>query len=59
MDIIKETDIGFLGFEGNELTVGSKIDDPPKVRVTSPITTHGGGGGVISFQQPPEDWRSC
>lgn len=43
------TDYGFVGFEGNEQTVGSKVDDPAKVRITAPITTHGGGGGVISF----------
>lgn len=43
------TDYGFRGFEGNEETVGSKVDDPSKVRITSPITEHGGGGGVVSF----------
>jgi hypothetical protein len=43
------TDYGYRGFEGNEETVGSKVDDPAKVRLTAPITTHGGGGGVVSF----------
>lgn len=49
MTIIAENDIGFLVFDGNELTIGSKIDDPPKLRLTSPLTDHGGGGGVVSF----------
>lgn len=40
---------GYLGVEGNEATVGSKLDDPSKVRLTSPITDHGGGGGALSF----------
>lgn len=53
MQIIAESDIGWVGFEGNELTVGSKIDDPAKVRLTAPITEHGGGGGVISFNYSP------
>lgn len=47
--VIVNTDIGFIGHEGNETTVGSKVDDPAKVRLTVPMTTHGGGGGVISF----------
>lgn len=47
--IIAENDRGFLVFDGNELTVGSKIGDPPKVRLTSPINADGGGGGVISY----------
>lgn len=47
--IIAENDYGYLLFESNELTIGSKVDDPPKVRLTSPCTEHGGGGGVISF----------
>lgn len=44
-----DNDRGFAGLEGNEFTVGSKIDDPEKLRLTQPITEHGGGGGVISF----------
>ena len=44
-----ETPVGFVGFEGNEQTIGSKIDDPAKVRITVPISEHGGGGGVVSF----------
>lgn len=47
--IIAENDIGYLVFDGNELTIGSKVDDPPKLRLTCPNTEHGGGGGVISF----------
>jgi hypothetical protein len=47
--ILAENDIGFLVFDGNELTVGSKIGDPPKVRLTSPIMPDGGGGGVVSY----------
>lgn len=43
------TDYGYRGFEGNELTVGSKVDDPAKYRCSSPITEHGGGGCVLSF----------
>lgn len=53
MNIIAESDIGWVGFEGNELTIGSKVDDPPKVRLTSPVTEHGGGGGVVSFNYSP------
>lgn len=47
--IIAENDIGFLLFDGNELTVGSKIGDPPKLRLTSPINSDGGGGGCVSY----------
>lgn len=49
MQILAETDTGWIGFEGNELTIGSKVDDPPKLRLTAPCTDHGGGGGVVSF----------
>lgn len=49
MQILAENERGYVALDGNELIVGSKIDDPPKVRVTSPLTEHGGGGGVISF----------
>lgn len=48
MQIIAESDIGYLLFDGNELTIGSKIDDPPKLRGTSKIYPHGGGGFAIS-----------
>ena len=27
MQIIAESDIGYVGFEGNELTIGSKVDE--------------------------------
>lgn len=47
--ILAENDIGFLLFDGNELTVGSKIGDPPKLRLTSPINSDGGGGGCVSY----------
>lgn len=46
---VSTNDYGYTGFESNELTVGSIKDDPSKVRITSPITDHGGGGGVVSF----------
>ena len=45
------TDYGYEGFERNEQTIGSRVDDPPKLRLTSPLTEHGGGGGVISFNK--------
>jgi hypothetical protein len=47
--VIADSAIGFVGFEGNEQTVGSKIDDPTKLRLTAPIQKTGGGGGVVSF----------
>ncbi len=47
--IDQSTDYGFEGFEANERTIGSKVDDPPKLRLTAPLTDHGGGGGVVSF----------
>lgn len=46
--ILHEDERGFIIADGNELTIGSKIDDPPKLRLTAPLTTHGGGGGAIS-----------
>lgn len=49
MQILAENDLGYVGLDGNELIVGSKIDDPPKVRLTAPLYLTGGGGGVISF----------
>jgi hypothetical protein len=49
--ILFEDERGYVIAEGNEFTIGSKIDDPPKVRVGSQIFTHGGGGGVISFSR--------
>lgn len=48
MQIIAENDRGYVALDGNELIVGSKIVDPPKVRVTSPCDQSGGGGGVLS-----------
>ena len=47
--VLFEDERGYLAMEGNELTVGSKIDDPPKVRLTAPIYPKGGGGGCISY----------
>lgn len=48
--VLAESDIGYVIFEGNELTIGSKVDDPPKVRFTAPIDHRkGGGGGALSF----------
>lgn len=47
------TDYGYRGFEGNEETVGSKVDDPPKIRLAAPGTEHGGAGGVVSFNLIP------
>lgn len=49
MQIIAENDRGWVALDGNELIVGSKVDDPAKLRGTSPITEHGGGGFAISF----------
>lgn len=46
---VSTNDYGYTGFESNELTVGSQKDDPAKVRISSPITEHGGGGGVLSY----------
>jgi len=48
MQIIAENDRGYVGLDGNELIVGSKVFDPPKVRVTCPANEDGGGGGVLS-----------
>lgn len=47
--ILHEDEYGYVIAEGNELTIGSKVDDPPKVRITSKITQNGAGGGCISF----------
>lgn len=47
--VIYDSPIGFVSAEGNELTIGAKNDDADKLRLTQPITEHGGGGGVISF----------
>lgn len=46
--ILHEDERGYVIAEGNELTIGSKLNDPPKVRVCVPITATGGGGGVFS-----------
>jgi len=48
VQIIAENDRGYVGLDGNELFVGSKVFDPPKVRLTAPANEDGGGGGVIS-----------
>lgn len=55
MQIIAESDIGYLLFDGNELTIGSKIDDPAKIRGTSKIYDHGGGGFAISANASLQD----
>lgn len=47
--VLHEDERGFVVAEGNELTVGSKVDDPPKVRLTSPCFPTGGAGGAVSF----------
>lgn len=47
--ILHEDERGYVIVDGNEVTIGSKIDDPPKLRVTAPCYNWGGGGGVISF----------
>jgi hypothetical protein len=47
--VLADTPVGFNGHEGNENSEGSKIDDPAKYRLTTPITEHGGGGGMLSF----------
>jgi len=52
--VLHDDERGYVVVEGNELTVGSKIDDPPKVRLTSPTYSHGGGGGAVSFNSSPE-----
>lgn len=59
MHILSENDRGYVALDGNELIIGSKIDDPPKVRLTSPLTGHGGGGGVISFNFSREEGIAC
>lgn len=51
---LDETPTGFALFDGNEFSIGSKEDDPSKVRVTAPTTAHGGGGGVYSFSRSRE-----
>jgi hypothetical protein len=47
--VLHDDERGYVIAEGNELTIGSKLDDPPKVRLTSIGTDHGGAGGVVSF----------
>lgn len=54
IQVLFEDERGYLVMEGNELTIGSKIDDPPKVRLTSPIYSTGGGGGCLSFNTSAE-----
>lgn len=49
MQMIAENDRGWIALDGNEIIVGSKVFDPPKVRLTSPVNADGGGGGVLSF----------
>lgn len=51
LSIDSDTDYGYRGFEGNEETIGSHVEDPPKIRLTCVITEHGGGGGVASFNR--------
>lgn len=46
---MEQNGYGFTGFESNETTIGSLVDDPAKLRLTVHITEHGGGGGVVSF----------
>lgn len=48
MHILSENERGFVGLDGNELIIGSKVYDPPKLRVTAPVNADGGGGGVFS-----------
>lgn len=57
--VIFEDDRGFLAMEGNELTVGSKIDDPPKLRLTSPTYSHGAGGGCVSYNRSTRAGAVC
>jgi hypothetical protein len=45
-----ETDRGFHDFSGNELTIGSTIDDPAAVRVASPSGTNKISGNVLTPQ---------
>lgn len=49
MNVLADTNNGFLIFDGNEESVGSKENDPCKLRLTTPIYPDGGGGGVVSF----------
>ena len=49
MNVLADTGNGFLIFDGNEESVGSKENDPCKLRLTTPIYPDGGGGGVVSF----------
>jgi len=49
MQILAENDRGYVALDGNELIVGSKVFDPPKVRLTSPVNADGGGCGALSF----------
>lgn len=54
MQIIAENERGYVALDGNELIVGSKIVDPPKVRVTSPCDQTGGGGGDATNPSAPK-----
>jgi hypothetical protein len=59
MQIIAENDRGYIGLDGNEFIVGSKIADPPKVRLTSPTNEFGGGGGVLSANISRREGVAC
>lgn len=59
MQIIAENDRGYIGLDGNEFIVGSKIVDPPKVRLTSPANESGGGGGVLSANISRREGVAC
>lgn len=57
--ILHNDERGFVIAEGNELTIGSKIDDPPKLRLTYPISSSGGGGGAISYNASTSAGTIC
>jgi hypothetical protein len=59
MQMLAENDRGWVALDGNELIVGSKLGDPPKVRLTSPVNADGGGGGVLSFNVSRQEGVVC
>lgn len=48
---------GYIEYEGNEVTVVSTIDDPPKIRVASPKFGRSVALGAVSFNRLREDGK--
>lgn len=57
--VLFEDERGYLVMEGNELSIGSKLNDPPKVRLTAPVYATGGGGGCVSYNRSIREGAVC